>query len=81
MTGTVKLSDQQYAIMQVLWDKGSASANVRKTTLPVIAIPDAAERCTETASSSRDFGGSEQGAVVNQLTSEHNIIHVFSVCT
>ncbi len=26
MTGTVKLSDQQYAIMQVLWDNGSASA-------------------------------------------------------
>lgn len=26
MTGTVKLSDQQYAIMQVLWDQGSASA-------------------------------------------------------
>ncbi|MCJ8272608.1 MAG: BlaI/MecI/CopY family transcriptional regulator [Psychrosphaera sp.] len=26
MTGTVKLSDQQYTIMQVLWDKGSASA-------------------------------------------------------
>jgi predicted transcriptional regulator len=26
MSGTVKLSDQQYAIMQVLWDRGSASA-------------------------------------------------------
>lgn len=28
ITGTVKLSDQQYAIMQVLWDKGWAHTTI-----------------------------------------------------
>jgi BlaI family penicillinase repressor len=33
MSGSIKLSDQQFAIMQVLWDKGSASAKDVQTVL------------------------------------------------